>query len=153
MENRTYSILYPDTKSEYKVISAVTLHDLGMDQICKQLSAKTPVQNLILNIMSKITDDPYVTQYRCDVFEDILQNRKMREDMLEILGRIDFLKEYGGFQREYDEGASMWELMHRLDEIKDYIGWQRMLTYGGGRGRKTLLQSGAWATGWKIFCG
>ena len=121
MENRTYSILYPDTKSEYKVISAVTLHDLGMDQICKQLSAKTSVQNLILNIMSKITDDPYVTQYRCDVFEDILLNRKMREDMLEILGRIDFLKEYGGFQREYDEGASMWELMHRLDEIKDYI--------------------------------
>lgn len=45
MKSSKYSILYPDTESEYRVISSVTLHDLGMDQICKQLSAKMSVQN------------------------------------------------------------------------------------------------------------
>ena len=40
---------------------------------------------------------------------------------MEILGRISFLKDYGSFNREYDEGASIWDLLHRLDEINDYI--------------------------------
>ena len=45
----------------------------------------------------------------------------MRDDMMEILGRISFLKDYGGFKREYDDSASIWDLLHRLDEINDYI--------------------------------
>ena len=40
---------------------------------------------------------------------------------MEILGRISLLKDYGSFNREYDEGASIWDLLHRLDEINDYI--------------------------------
>lgn len=119
--DKKYSILYPDTTSEYNTLSSMTMHDLGLDLICKQLSNKEAEQNLIINIMSKVTSDPEVTRYRLDVFEDIKNHKKMREDMMEILGRINFLRDYGGFNREYDESASVWDLMHRLDEIKDYI--------------------------------
>ena len=121
MSHRKYSLLYPAEQAEYKTLSQTTMHDLGLDQICKKLSAKEAEQNYILNVMARMYADPVVTQYRCDIFEDVLQNKKMRDDMMEILGRISFLKDYGGFKREYDDSASIWDLLHRLDEINDYI--------------------------------
>ena len=45
----------------------------------------------------------------------------MRDDLMEILERISFLREYGSFNREYDESACIWDLLHRLDELNDYI--------------------------------
>lgn len=116
------SLLYPDyANAKYKVLPDVTVHDLGLDMICKKLSAKEPEQNLILRVMSKMTDDPRVTQYRCDIFSDIYANKKMRDELMEILDKINFLKDYGSFKSDYEETASTWELLHRLGEIKDYI--------------------------------
>jgi len=40
--------------------------------------------------MARLYADPAVTQYRCDIFEDILQQKKMRDDLMEILERISF---------------------------------------------------------------
>lgn len=121
MSQKKYSLLYPDINASYKTLSAVTMHDLGMDQICKKLSAKEQEQNYIQNVMARMYADPAVTQYRCDIFEDVFQQKKMRDDLMEILERISFLKDYGTFNREYDESASIWDLLHRLDEINDYI--------------------------------
>ena len=121
MSQQKYSLLYPDTNAQYRTLSDVTMHDLGMDQICKKLSAKEREQNYIQNVMARLYADPAVTQYRCDIFEDVLQQKKMRDDLMEILERISFLREYGSFNREYDESACIWDLLHRLDELNDYI--------------------------------
>ena len=121
MSQKKYSLLYPDISAPYHTLSAVTMHDLGMDQICKKLSAKEQEQNYIRNVMARMYADPAVTQYRCDIFEDVFQQKKMRDDLMEILGRISFLREYGTFNREYNESASIGDLLHRLDEINDYI--------------------------------
>ena len=121
MSQKKYSLLYPDTNAQYRTLSDVTMHDLGMDQICKKLSAKEREQNYIQNVMARLYADPAVTQYRCDIFEDVLQQKKMRDDLMEILERISFLREYGSFNREYDESACIWDLLHRLDELNDYI--------------------------------
>lgn len=121
MSQKKYSLLYPDIHTSYRTLSTVTMHDLGMDQICKKLSAKEQEQNYILNVMARMYADPAVTQYRCDIFEDIFRQKKLRDDLMEILGRISFLKDYGSFNQEYDESASIWDLLHRLDEINDYI--------------------------------
>ena len=121
MSQKKYSLLYPDINAPYMTLSAVTMHDLGMDQICKKLSAKEQEQNYIQNVMVRMYADPAVTQYRCDIFEDVFRQKKMRDDLMEILGRISFLRDYGTFNREYDESASIWDLLHRLDEINDYI--------------------------------
>ena len=121
MSQKKYSLLYPDTNAQYRTLSDMTMHDLGMDQICKKLSAKEREQNYIQNVMARLYADPAVTQYRCDIFEDILQQKKMRDDLMEILERISFLREYGSFNREYDESACIWDLLHRLDELNDYI--------------------------------
>ena len=121
MNQKKYSLLYPDINARYRTLSDVTMHDLGMDQLCKKLSAKEREQNYIQNVMARMYADPAVTQYRCDIFEDVLRQKKMRDDLMEILGRISFLKDYGSFNREYDESAGIWDLLHRLDELGDYI--------------------------------
>ena len=53
MSNKKYSLLYPLESAEYKKLSPTALHDLGLDQICKQLTPKESEQNLIMNTMSK----------------------------------------------------------------------------------------------------
>lgn len=121
MKNTKYSLLYPLKNVEYKIISPVTMHDLGLDLICQQLSLKETEQKYIMNVLSKIYSDPYVTEFRLEIFDDILCNQKLRDDMMEILNRINFLRDYGSFNREYDEHTGIWDLMHRLEEINDYI--------------------------------
>ena len=116
-----YSLLYPKQDAGYKILSQNTMHDLGFDNICKQLSNVESEQNMILNIMSKMYADGDVISYRCDVFEDIINNKDLREELLESLDKIKFLKDYGSFGRGYDESETVWDLMHRLDEINDYI--------------------------------
>lgn len=116
-----YSLLYPKQDAVYKLLSQSTIHDLGLDNICKQLSSVESEQNLILNIMSKMYADSDVISYRCDVFEDIINNKDLREQLLAILDKINFLRDYGSFGRNYDNSETIWDLMHRLDEINDYI--------------------------------
>lgn len=116
-----YSLLVPEGKYSFKTLSHVTMHDLGLDMICRQLSANESEQNYIMGVMSRIYAEPSVTNYRCGVFDDVIGNKQLRDDMMEILGKISFLKDYGSFKRDYDENSGIWDLMHRLDEIGDYI--------------------------------
>lgn len=121
MERKKYSLLNPKSNLGYKTVSAVTMHDLGLDVICRKLSNKEAEQNYIMNVMSKMYDDPYVTAYRCDVFDDIISNKKLRDDMMDILNKINVLRDYRSFKHDYDENSGIWDLMHRLGEINDYI--------------------------------
>ena len=121
MMDRKYSLLVPAVEHSYRTLSSVVMHDLGLDVICRQLSANESEQNYIMGVMSRIYADPSVTKYRCGVFDDIIGNKQLRDDMMKILGRISFLKDYGSFKRDYDESSGIWDLMHRLDEIGDYI--------------------------------
>lgn len=121
MKNSKYSLLYPIENAEYKTVSLVAMHDIGLDQICEQLSKVENEKSFIMNVLSKMYSDPYVTEYRLEIFDDIIHNKKMRDDMMEILNRINFIKDYGGFNHKYDEHDNIWGLMHRLDEINDYI--------------------------------
>ena len=90
-----YSLLVPDGEYSFRVLSPVVMHDLGLDMICRQLSANESEQNYIMGVMSRIYADPSVTKYRGGVFDDIIGNKKLRDDMMEILGKISFLKDYG----------------------------------------------------------
>ncbi len=128
MANKGLSIIFPNGSfNGCKVLSDIAVHDLGLDTICSKLSERPNEQNLILNIMSRITEDPKVIQFRLDVFEDIYNNPGFRNRMLEILDKIDFLRDYGSFRRDNEESASTWDLVHRLEEIRDYIGYVEAL--------------------------
>ena len=118
------SIVFPSGSYEKcRELSETAVHDLGLDVICRGLSDKAREQNLIRTILSRITADPDVVRYRLDVFEDILRNPAFRDRMLEILDKIDFLRDYGSFRRDNEETSGTWDLVHRLEEIRDYIGY------------------------------
>ncbi|SFG12391.1 MutS domain V [Lachnospiraceae bacterium C7] len=121
MNNKKFSILYPDNGAKFKKLSDVAVHDLGMDIICKRVSMKEQEQNLIMGIISNMSDDPYVTKYRCDIFDDILKNKSMREELMSILDKINFLREYGSSKHNMDSEIGTWDLLHQLEEIRDYI--------------------------------
>ena len=122
------SILFPDGSYERcKVLPETAVHDLGLDTICTKISGKPEEQTLIRGVMSRITCEPDVIQFRLDVFEDIYNNPDFRNRMLEILDKIDFLRDYGSFRRDYEESSGTWDLVHRLEEIRDYIGYVESL--------------------------
>ena len=127
-KDKGISIIFPDgSYDKCKVLSDSAVHDLGLDSVCKKLSAKPQEQKLILNIMSRICADPEVVQFRLDVFEDIYNNPGFRARMLEILDKIDFLRNYGSFRRDNEETSGTWDLIHRMEEIRDYIGYVEAL--------------------------
>lgn len=122
------SIVFPAGSFEgCKVLSETAIHDLGLEVLCSSLSDKPKEQSLILGIMSRITNDPVVAKYRLDVFEDIYRNPAFCDRMLEILDKIDFLRDYGSFRRDTSESSGTWDLVHRLEEIRDYISYVEAL--------------------------
>mgnify|MGYP002624438925 FL=1 len=105
----------------YKVLSEETIHNLGLDAILPKLSPAEAERAYILRVISHMTADPRVAEYRAEVFEDILHFPDMRGKMVKILEKIEFLRSYGTFKKDYEESASAFELIHRLEEINDYI--------------------------------
>lgn len=121
MEKRI-SVLYPGSEIvEYKTLSETTLHDLGLDTIIQYVSQNESERRLIQDVISKMTDDPNVAEYRSEVFEDILKLPEMRNRMMELLKGVRFIKEYGSFKQSYSNRAGIWDLLHRLEEVSDYI--------------------------------
>ncbi len=116
-----FSLLYPgNVMPEYQILPEDTAHDLAVDGFCSLLSEMEPERKIIRSVMTHITGDPRVIQYRCDVFEDILRFPQLREQMRKLLDRVDFLKTYGSFGKESD-ASGVWDLVHRLDEMNEYI--------------------------------
>ncbi len=115
------SILFPNKNLEFRKLSETTVHDIGMDGIVAKLSAKIPEQTYISNVMRMLTEDTATARFRSDVFEDILKNKKMRNDIIEILDKINFLREFGSFKHDHDHEPQVWDLLHRLGELDDYI--------------------------------
>ena len=116
-ENTVSLLTPPGSAPHYKTLSEAAVHDLGLDYLCAQITDKKQEQTLLLSVLSKMTDDPAVTQYRSDVFADIYQNEAMCDEILRVLDQIDFLRDYGSIGRTHDEAKGVWELMHRLDDL------------------------------------
>ena len=106
---------------EMKTLDDVTVHDLGIDQIVQKVTDDVKEQQVILRILTNMSPSPAMTKYRQDVFDDILNLQDIRERLLELLGRIDYLKDYGTWRKSSDDKPGLWDLMHRLEEIDSYI--------------------------------
>ena len=109
------SLLHPPgVDPKYQMLPEETAHDLSLEQICAELTKMEPERNLIRRTMMRISGDPQVIKYRCDIFEDILRYPALREELHALLDRVDFLRTYGSFTKESD-ASGIWELIHRLD--------------------------------------
>ncbi|MBO7452968.1 MAG: DNA mismatch repair protein [Clostridiales bacterium] len=116
------SILYPDQKEvEYKQLSNLACHDLALDVLCQKLASVPKEEALLMSILSKLTTDTAVAEYRQKVFVDILNLPDLRTKMMELLDKIQYIKDFKTMKRGSTERMGLWDLLHKLDEINDYI--------------------------------
>lgn len=72
-KNKQISILFPYFEdTEYKQLTPLACHDVGLDTLCSKLADNQKEQNLIMTIISNMTKDPRVSKYRQEVFVDVL---------------------------------------------------------------------------------
>ena len=116
------TILFPyQERVAYRSMPDETLHDLGMDSLCREVTADPKEQAMILQVLRSLSPDPGVARYRAAVFDDLFQHPKIREKLLSLLDHVKFLNDFGAVRRTSDEGVGVWDLIHRLDELRDYI--------------------------------
>ena len=120
--DKKFSLLYPRGKKyEFTKIEDDAFHDLGLDVITKEVSSEPREQSIISNILSHLSEDPDVTNYRQDVFEDLKNLPDIRKKISELFEKIEFNKQYGVIKKSKDEVEGLWFLMHRLNSYRDYI--------------------------------
>ncbi len=117
-----FSILYPYSSDEEMCrLSETACHDLGLDVICKEMTSDAKERRLIMNVLSKISPDPDTALFRQKVFGDILRLPEMRKTMMELFGKIQFMRDFSTMHKTTDEEMGLWHLFHRLDELDSYI--------------------------------
>ena len=79
------SLLNPDNDAVYNSISETTMHDLGIDALCKVITEDAKEEQMIMRVMGKVTSSPETATYRQDVFDDILNLPQVREKLLDLI--------------------------------------------------------------------
>ncbi len=121
-QDKYFSILFPYYEStEYKQLSAVSCHDLGIDTLCDRLTTDAKERRMISDILSNMTSDPRVARYRQKVFADILRLPELRTELMELFDKMEFIRNFGIMHKTSDERLGVWHLYHRLEELNDYI--------------------------------
>ncbi len=116
------SILFPwQDRVVYEEMKESAWHDLGLDAVVDKVARQPQEAVLIRRVMTSLTDDPAVSAYRADVFEDILGHPDIRERMLKLLEQVKTFYDYGVVNRGMGDESGIWDLMHRLEEYHEYI--------------------------------
>lgn len=122
-----YSLMYPNgSERKFKTLTDEAINDLSVNFIIDALTDVKTERELMYGTMIKITDDPDVIRYRCDVFEDFLNFPELREAMIELTLKLADLRDIERFQKD-QEASQLWSLINRLREIDDYVSCIRMI--------------------------
>lgn len=116
-----YSLMFPQNANQsYKTLTPESVNDLSIEFLLDALTKQRYEHDHIRKIMTRVTDDPEVIRYRCDVFEDFLRFPKLRDAMEELVVKLADLRDIERFQKD-QEGSALWSLVNRLREIDDYV--------------------------------
>ena len=120
--DKKFSLLYPrGSKVDFKKIEDSTFHDLGLDVISREVTSEPKEQAIVADVLSHMTAEPSVTNYRQEIFEDLKNLPDVRAKLVELFEKIEFNKQYGVLRKSKDEVEGLWFLMHRLNQYRDYI--------------------------------
>ena len=108
----------------YKVVfyaTAEQIHKFTFGELNRNSLPYTEYeQNVIMKIMTEITDDAETVKYRGDVFDDFLRFPKLRDSLAQLLEELNDLRDISRFQKD-TEASSLWKLINRLREIDGYV--------------------------------
>ncbi|MBQ1545903.1 MAG: DNA mismatch repair protein [Clostridia bacterium] len=115
------SLLHPtDSKAEYNALPPQAINDLSVDFICSALTDDAFEKGSIKNLMTNLTADEAVIKYRCDIFDDLYKNPRLRTDLEQLLANLSDLRELEKFKKD-TEASDIWSLINRLREIDGYV--------------------------------
>ena len=116
-----FSLLYPENyKGKTQTLPEEAVNDLSVDYIVDNLTKDVFERNSIKKILTNISSDIDVINYRADVFEDILNFPQLREGLVQLLSKLEDLRELEKFNKDGD-ASSLWQLINRLREIDGYV--------------------------------
>lgn len=116
-----FSLLHPtDIDVNYQNLTPQAINDLSIDFICDSLTKDTFEKNSIKKLMTSITDNEAVIEYRRDIFDDLLKNPSLRTELEQLLTKLGDLRELEKFQKD-TEASDLWQLINRLREIDGYV--------------------------------
>ena len=128
-EQTNFSLLAPSrvASNEYTTadaasfleLSAVTAHDLGLDEIVAAFTSDRDHQKEIRNLFSRLPRDPNVITYRQAVLEDLLANPELAERFAALLPVIDSL--FVSAHRLEREMPWLHEVVWRAGELQNII--------------------------------
>ncbi len=122
IQNHGFSLLQPaEADVEYRRLPDNVMHDLGLDDFCREISGDAAERRMIANVLSNISSDPSVAVYRRQIFGDVFRLPKLRETMMELFDRIQFMRDFSGMHKTSDEEMGLWHLFNRLDDLDSYI--------------------------------
>ena len=121
VDTHNISLIHLDGATDYKSMNDTTYHDLGLDELAKRVTEEPKEQQMIQRTLSQMTSSPEVAALRQDIFYDLLTLPDIRKKLLDLMNRIEYLRDYGSWRKSSDEKADIWDLLHRLDEINSYI--------------------------------
>lgn len=123
MKTNGLSIIFPYSEDDivYKEMSESTFHDLGLDQLSKAVTSDPGEQRYFSSVISNMTSDPRVAEYRCEVFTDILRHPELRKRVSDLFDKIESIRELGTVRMGSDDKLGFWLLMRRLNELDEYI--------------------------------
>ncbi|MBQ4486320.1 MAG: DNA mismatch repair protein [Oscillospiraceae bacterium] len=120
-EQKQMSLIFPYDDSVYRHMTDTACHDVGLDSLCKELSDDPKEQKLIMDVISSMTADIRVSEYRQAVFGDFLALPDMCRRMTELFDKLEYLRGYASLKRSSDERLGILYLLHRLSELNEYI--------------------------------
>lgn len=121
-QNAKISLMQPAGATiKYRRLPEHVMHDLGLEEFCEALSSDPAQRRMITNMLSQVTDDASVAEYRRRIFADILHLPELRNTLLELFDKIKFMRDFSSMHKTSDEEIGLWDLFHRLDELDDYI--------------------------------
>ncbi len=116
-----FSLLHPQNSTEkYNQLTKEAVNDLSIDFLCDAITDDAYERNSIKQLLTSITDDKDVIKYRCDVFDDFMQYPQLRADLIDLLEKLNDIREIERFQKD-SEASSLWQLINRLREIDGYV--------------------------------
>ncbi len=116
-----FSLMQPSANIEYRTLPDHVMHDLGLDDFCKEISGDATERRMIANVLSGISSDPSVAIYRQQIFGDIFRLPDLRKNLMELFDRIRFMRDFSGMHKPTDEEIGLWHLFDRLEDLDSYI--------------------------------
>lgn len=115
------SLLWKNGESrEFIELPLETQKDLDIDYICEGISSDKREQTWIKEILIKVSSNPEVIKYRSDIFEDLMQNEQLRNQLNELAKELRSLNEFDSMKIAMEQ-SSIWQLINRLQELNSYI--------------------------------